>query len=117
MSNEEREIRDYEDLNAHTALSLNKAQHRIEELEARLEFKQKNTDALVARWEPHIAGLTALNESYLRHMEAARKKVLELQAKLDAVQPLPDKWRKYTLTNFHSADCADELEEALGEAK
>ena len=36
MSNEEREIRDYEDLNAHTALSLNKAQHRIEQLEAKL---------------------------------------------------------------------------------
>ena len=46
-----------------------------------------------------------------------------LKAKLDAVQPLPDKWRKYTFDNpeatsyIDSADCADELEEALGEAK
>ena len=45
------------------------------------------------------------------------------KAKLDAVQPLPDKWRKYTFDNpeatsyIDSADCADELEEALGEAK
>ena len=50
-------------------------------------------------------------------------KIDELEAKLDAVQPLPDKWRKYTFDNpeatsyIDSADCADELEEALGEAK
>jgi len=50
-------------------------------------------------------------------------KIDELEAKLDAVQPLPDKWRKYTFDNpeatsyIDSADCADELEEALGETK
>ena len=75
---------------------------RIAELEERLKFNQENHDALVARWEPHIA---------------------DMEAKLDAVQPLPDKWRKYTFDNpeatsyIDSADCADELEEALGEAK
>jgi len=80
-------------------------------------------DTLLDEAADRIAELEALNESYLRHMEAARKKVLKLQAKLDAVQPLPDKWRKYTFDNpeatlyIDSADCADELEEALGEAK
>ena len=46
-----------------------------------------------------------------------------LKAKLDAVNKLTEKWRKYTFDNpeatsyIDSADCADELEEALGEAK
>ena len=49
--------------------------------------------------------------------------IKKLEATLDAVQPLPDKWRKYTFDNpeatsyIDSADCADELEEALGEVK
>ena len=33
-----------------------------EELEARLEFKQKNTDALIARWEPYIKQLEEENQ-------------------------------------------------------
>ena len=42
---------------------------------------------------------------------------------LDAVNKLPEKWLKYTFDNpeatsyIDSADCADELEEALGAAK
>ena len=35
---------------------------RIAELEARLEFKQKNTDALIARWEPYIKQLEEENQ-------------------------------------------------------
>ena len=48
---------------------------------------------------------------------------IKYKAKLDAVNKLPEKWRKYTFDNpeatsyIDSADCADELEEALGEAK
>ena len=46
-----------------------------------------------------------------------------LKAKLDAVNKLPEKWRKYTFDNpeatsyIDSADCADELEATIKRVK
>jgi len=81
---------------------------RIAELEAQAELDKAEINAAFNNAEMfanRIAELEALNESYLRHMEAARKKVLELQAKLDAaeatlkriseVEPIGDSGYKY----------------------
>jgi len=63
------------------------------------------------------------NKGYLAGRRDSADRIAELEAKLDAVNKLTEKWRKYTFDNpeatsyIDSADCADELEEALGEAK
>ena len=67
-----------------------------------------------------IAALEALNESYLRHMEAARKKVLKLKATIKAIRELP-RYNRYQVMDDTADDnssrwiLADELEALLPE--
>jgi len=90
--------------------------HEIDELNRHNKVLQKADMHREKIWKKRVAELEA-------DLFTVQKKRNELQAKLDAMQPLPDKWRKYTFDNpeatsyIDSADCADELEEALGEAK
>ena len=70
-----------------------------------------------------IAELKESGEAWKQVANTHAENSIKYKAKLDAVNKLPEKWRKYTFDNpeatsyIDSADCADELEEALGEVK
>ena len=63
-------------------------QKRIDELEERLKFNQENHDALVARWEPHIAELEETNRAYKEawSVNILTDRIVELEATIKKVE-------------------------------
>jgi len=98
------------------------------------EENQRLNDELEAIRKNHIATFPRIHSGFdVYDMSPAQKegvirdKLIEMgwipPETLQAIRELPEKWRKYTFDNpeatsyIDSADCADELEEALGDAK
>ena len=88
-----------------------------------LQDAKESNEGTIAGLQQRIAELEANIRAIEKVSDFNADQATAMRAKLDAVQPLPDKWRKYTFDNpeatsyIDSADCADELEEALGEVK
>jgi len=97
-------------------------QKRIDELEERLKFNQENHDALVARWEPHIAELEAQVFDDQKEFMCYASNEKRLKAKLDAVKNVKTFGMEASGSSdgtYHVVQWAkwDDVLAALGEAK
>ena len=83
-------------------------QKRIDELEERLKFNQENHDALVARWEPHIAELEADLAKAKLSNAGMHKTIKRVEEELEAFEES---------THIGANWLIPRIRKALGEAK